>query len=97
MSRAHKILANFANGCAWFLDKGAFSYSCRHPHAQLVNLYLSVICTDFLHLFDCLVLHCFIKTRLIYNSVLETKEVQRLTMKVSSIYVFAFLSVLLYL
>ena len=42
------ILANFPNGCVWFLENGIFSYSLR-PHVQLVNIFFSVICKDFLH------------------------------------------------
>ena len=56
-SRGHKVLANFANGCAWFLRKGFFQ-SCGRPYVRLVNLFLSVVCKDFLHLFGCLVLYC---------------------------------------
>ena len=43
-----------------------------------------MICKDFLHLFGCLVLHCFLEARLIYSSVTETKEVQRTFMKVGT-------------
>ena len=67
-----KFLANFANGYAWFGGKGFFSYPCGPPHVQLVNLFLSVICKDFLHLFDFIVLHCFFKALLIYNSIIKT-------------------------
>ena len=59
--------------------------SCGLPHAQLVNLFLSVISKSFLHLFGCLVLHCFLEARSSYSSVTETKEVQRLIMEVGSI------------
>ena len=62
-----------------------FFYSFGRPRAQLVNLFLSVICKDFLDLFGCLVLRCFLEGRLIYSSIIETKEVQRLIMKVGSI------------
>ena len=47
----HKILANFANGSAWFWGKRVFSNSCGRPHVQLVNLFLSAICKNFLDLF----------------------------------------------
>ena len=43
-----KILANFPNDCVWFLGNGIFSYSCVCPHVQLVNVFFSVICKDFL-------------------------------------------------
>ena len=43
-----KMLANFANGCVWFLRNGIFSYSCVCPHVQLVNVFFSVIYKDFL-------------------------------------------------
>ena len=81
----HKILANFANGCAWFLGKGFFSYSYGPPRARLINLFLSVIYKDFLLLFGCLLLQCFLEARLIYSSITETKEIQRLIMTVDSI------------
>ena len=44
-----------------------------------------MICKDFLNLFGCLVLHCFLEARLIYNSSIETKDVQKVIMKVGSI------------
>ena len=47
--------------------------------------FLSVICKDFLHLCGCLVLHCFFEASSIYSSIIETKDVQRLIMKVGSI------------
>ena len=80
----HKILVNIANGCAWFWEKRFFSYSFGRPHVQFVNLFLSVICKDFLHLSGFLVLHCFFEALLIYSSIIETKEVQRFIMKVGS-------------
>ena len=49
------------------------------------GVFLSVICKDFLHLCGCLVLHCFLEASSIYSSVIETKEAQRLIMKVGSI------------
>ena len=61
-------MANFANGCAWFLGKE----------------FLSVISRYSLHLCGCLVLHCFPEASSIYRSIIETKEAQRLTMKVGS-------------
>ena len=64
----------------WF-----FSYSCGRPHVRLVNLFLSMINKEFLHLFGCLMLHCFRDVFLIYCSVIETKEVQRLIVKVAQI------------
>ena len=81
----HNILVNFANGCAWFWGKGFFSYSCGRPHVQLVNLFLSMICKYFLHLFGFSVLHWFFEALLIYSSIIEIKEVQRLIMNVGSI------------
>ena len=84
-SEGHKTLANFTNGCALFWGKGFLSYSCGRPRVQLVNLFLSVICKGFLHLFGFLVLYCFLKALLIYCSIIETKEVQRLITKVGSI------------
>ena len=53
--------------------------------------FLSVICRDILHLWGCLMLHCFLETSLSYSSIIERKEVQRLIMKVGSITMFALL------
>ena len=64
----------------WF-----FSYSCGRPHVRLVNLFLSMINKEILHLFGCLMLHCFLDVFLIYCSVIETKEVQRLIVQVAQI------------
>ena len=47
--------------------------------------FVFVICKDFLHLCGCLVLHCFFEDSSFYSSIIETKEVQRLIMKVGSI------------
>ena len=45
-----------------------------------------MIYKDFLHSCGCLVLHCFLEAISIHSSMnLETKEVQRLIMKVDSI------------
>ena len=51
---------------------------------------LSLICKDFLHLCGWLELHWFLKANSVYNSITETKEVQRLIMKVRSINVCLF-------
>ena len=51
------------------------------------RVFLSVITTDFLHLCGCLVFHCFLEASSIYSSFIETKEVQKLIMKVGSIIV----------
>ena len=75
-------MPNFANGSVWLLGRGVF---------------LSVICRDFLYLCGCLVLRCFLEASSIYGSITKRKEAQRLIMKVGSINMFAFLSVLLYL
>ena len=53
--------------------------------------FLSVICKDFEHLCDCLVLHCFLEASSIYSSIIETKEAQRLIVKVGSINVCLFM------
>ena len=41
-----------------------------------------VICKDFLHLCGCLALHCFLEASSVYSSIIETKMVQRLIIKV---------------
>ena len=64
--------------------EGAFFRSWRRG-------FLSVICRDILHLWGCLMLHCFLETSLSYSSIIERKEVQRLIMKVGSITMFALL------
>ena len=67
------------DGCAWFVGKGFFilvDVTCTISQSLS-----SVICKDFLHWFGWLALHCFLETRLIYSSILETKEVQLLTWK----------------
>ena len=51
---------------------------------MVVQVFLSVISRYFLHLCGCLVLNCFLEACSIYKSIIETKEVQRLTMKVGS-------------
>ena len=51
-----------------------FFYSRGRPHVRLVNLFLSVICKDFLHLPGFLVFS--------YSSIIETRIVQKLIMKV---------------
>ena len=66
----HKIWANFADGCAWFIGEGGF---------------LSVISKDFLYLCECLVLHYFPEASSIYSSVIERRREQRLIIKVGSI------------
>ena len=43
--------------------------------------FLSMICKDFKHLCDCLVLHCFLEA----SSIIETKKAQTLIVKVGSI------------
>ena len=55
------------------------------------------VCKDFFHFCGCLVLDCFLEASSIFSSITETKKVERLIMKVGSINVFTFLSVLLYL
>ena len=45
------IFSNFDDRCSLFLGKAIFCYSCGRPHVRLVNLFLSVICKDFLHRF----------------------------------------------
>ena len=47
--------------------------------------FLSVICKDFLHLCDCLVLHYFLEASSIYSSIIERKREKRLIIKVGSI------------
>ena len=47
--------------------------------------FLSVICKDFLHLCDCLVLHYFLEASPIYSSIIERKREQRLFIKVGSL------------
>ena len=50
------------------------------------GVFFSVMCRDFLHSCVCLVLHCFLKASSIYSSEeVQTKEVQRLIMKVGSV------------
>ena len=46
------------------------------------------VCWDFLHLCGCLVLHCLLEASSVYSLIIETKQVQRLTMKVDSIDLF---------
>ena len=45
----------------WPILASFFSYTCGRPHIQLVNLFLSVIYKNFLHLLGFLVLHCFLE------------------------------------
>ena len=47
--------------------------------------FLSVIWKDFLYLCGSLVLQCFLEACSIYSSIIETKEDQRLIVKVGSI------------
>ena len=47
--------------------------------------FLSVIFRGFLSLYGCLVLHSFLEGGSIYSSFIETKEVERLILKVGSI------------
>ena len=54
--------------------------------------FLSVICKAFLHLCGCLVLNCLLEASSVNSSIIETKEVQRLIMKVGSIDVCLFLA-----
>ena len=49
------------------------------------GVFLSVICKDFLHLCDCLVLHYFLEASSIYSSIIERKREKRLIIKVGSI------------
>ena len=58
-SRGHKILANLLMVVHGFLVEGDF---------------LSVVCKDFLHLCDCLVLHYFLGASSIYSSIIERRR-----------------------
>ena len=54
-------------------------------HGFREGCFLNVICRDFLHLCDCLVLHGFFEASSIDSSIIEKKEVQGLIIKVGSI------------
>ena len=61
-SRGHKILANFANGCAQLFGK--FFFLLLWTSTCTISKSLSVICKDLLHLLGCLVLPCFLEVQL---------------------------------
>ena len=56
---------------------------CFEEGLWMLCIYVALHLWKALHLCGCLVLHCFLKA----NSIIGTKEVQRVIMKVDSIYV----------
>ena len=64
-----KILPNFDSGCGW---RKGFSFCDKQRFM-------------YLHLCGCLVFHCFLEASSVYSSFIETKEVQKLIVKVCSI------------
>ena len=86
-SRGHNIWPVLLMAVHGFSGRVIF-YSCGRRHVR--QSFFSVICKDFLHWFGSLALDCFLKACLIYNSVLETKEVQRFIKKVGSIIMYLY-------
>ena len=75
MTPRKNILTSFSYRQAWFLGKVRFFQSCEHRQVDKYDLFFSVICKH----------HYFLEAYLIYSSILETKEVQRPTIRIGSI------------